>query len=113
LYTIALNHSRNHLRKRKVIARLKTTLTSIFRVETQKQTSPEDAVLQNEKEAALWRSLNQLDERHRVVMVLRYFQELSVAEISQILSVKEGTVHSRLHTAREKLRDALKSLHGD
>jgi RNA polymerase sigma-70 factor (ECF subfamily) len=113
LYTIALNHSRSHLRKRKMIERLKTTLTSIFRVETQKQTSPEDAVLQNEKEAALWRSLNQLDERHRVVVILRYFHELSVAEISEILSVNEGTIHSRLHTAREKLRDALKSMHGD
>jgi RNA polymerase sigma-70 factor (ECF subfamily) len=113
LYTIALNHSRSHIRKRKVSERLKTALTSIFRAEAQKQTSPEDAVLQNEKEAAIWRSLNQLDERHRVVVILRYFHEFSIAEISEILSVKEGTIHSRLHTAREKLRDALTSLHGD
>lgn len=110
LYTIALNHSRSHLRKRKVIERLKTTLTSIFRVETQKQTLPEDAAIQNEKEAAIWRSLNQLDERHRVVVILRYFHELSVAEISEVLSVNEGTIHSRLHTAREKLRDELKTM---
>jgi RNA polymerase sigma-70 factor, ECF subfamily len=111
LYTIALNHSRSYLRKRKVIERLKTTLTSIFQTETQKQTSPEDTVIQNEKEAALWRSLNGLDERHRIVVILRYFHELSVTEISDILSVNEGTIHSRLHTAREKLRDALKHLH--
>src|SRR5215207_745521 len=113
LYTIALNHSRSHLRKQKIVERLRTTLTSIFRVDAQKQGSPEETVMQNEKEAQIWRSLNQLDERHRIVVVLRYFHELSVTEISEILSVNEGTIHSRLHTAREKLRNALNHLHGE
>ena len=113
LYTIALNHSRSHLRKQKIVERLRTTLTSIFRVDALKQGSPEETVMQNEKEAQIWRSLNQLDERHRIVVVLRYFHELSVTEISEILSVNEGTIHSRLHTAREKLRNALNHLHGE
>lgn len=113
LYTIALNHSRSHLRKRKVLERLRTTLTSIFRIETEKQVSPEEMVVQSEKETQIWNSLNQLDERHRTVVVLRYFHELSVAEISEILSVNEGTIHSRLHSAREKLRDTLKNWHGE
>ena len=72
--------------------------------------SPEESAIRNEQEAAIWNSLNALDERHRIVVVLRYFHELSIAEISQILSVNEGTIHSRLHSAREKLRDALKAL---
>jgi RNA polymerase sigma-70 factor, ECF subfamily len=113
LYTIALNHSRSHLRKRKIIERLQSTLTAIFRVEVERPSSPEEAAIQNEKEAALWRSLNQLDEGHRIVVILRYFQELPVAQISEILSLPEGTIHSRLHNAREKLRDALKPLHGE
>lgn len=113
LYTITLNHSRNHLRKRKIIERLRTTLTSIFQMETEKQISPEEAVIQNEKEAQLWSSLNQLDEQHRTVVVLRYFHELSITEISEILSINEGTIHSRLHNAREKLRNALIHLRGE
>jgi len=116
LYTIAVNHSRSHLRKRKVIERLRSTLTAIFRVEVEKQNSPEEAVIQNEKESAIWRSLNQLDDRHRIVVVLRYFHDLSVSEISEILSIREGTIHSRLHTARARLRDSLKHLfaeHGE
>ena len=113
LYTIALNHSRSHLRKRKIIERLQSTLTPIFRIEIEKQDSPEEAMIQNEKEIAIWRSLNQLDDRHRIVVILRYFQELPVSEISEILSVNEGTIHSRLHTARERLRDSLKHLHGE
>ncbi len=113
LYTIALNHSRSHLRKRKVRERLWTTLTTIFKIETEKQISPEEAAIQNEKEAQIWNALNRLDEPHRTVVVLRYFHELSIAEISEILSVNEGTIHSRLHSAREKLRDVLKNWHGE
>ncbi|RPJ26953.1 MAG: RNA polymerase sigma factor [Chloroflexi bacterium] len=113
LYTIALNHSRSHLRKRKILDRLRTTLTTIFQIESQKGILPEEAVIQNEKEAQIWSSLNELDERHRAVVVLRYFHELSIAEISEILSVNEGTIHSRLHSAREKLRTTLKNWHGE
>ena len=110
LYTIALNHSRSRLRKRKTLERLKATLTSIFRIEVQKQTAPEDTVIQNEKEATLWNCLNQLDERLRIVIVLRYFHELSTSEIAEVLSIREGTIHSRLHNAREQLRRALENL---
>ena len=113
LYTIALNKSRSRLRKRKVINRLRLTLTAIFRVETEKQVSPEDTVIQNEREAVIWHAINQLDEQHRIALVLRYFHELSIREISEILSVHEGTIHSRLYTARERLKDSLKYLHGD
>jgi RNA polymerase sigma-70 factor (ECF subfamily) len=74
---------------------------------------PEETVIQNEKEAVLWKALNQLDERFRTVVVLRYFHELSIAEISEILSINEGTIHSRLHSAREKLKNALDDLDGE
>ena len=74
---------------------------------------PEELVIQNEKEAALWKSLNQLDEIHRIVVILRYFHELPVREISEILAIPEGTIHSRLHSARDILRVALEHLNGD
>lgn len=111
LYTITLNHSPSYLRKRKVIERLRTTLTMIFQIERQKQVCPEELVIENEKEAEVWKTLNQLDEPFRIVVILRYFHELSIAEISEVLSVNEGTIHSRLHTARARLRDALIHFH--
>ena len=113
LYTIAVNHSRSLLRKRKALAKLQRTLIWIFRIEHERQILPEETIIQNEKEAILWQSLNSLDDRHRIVVVLRYFHELSVREISEILSVNEGTIHSRLHSAREKLRSALENWNGD
>ena len=85
----------------------------MFQFETQKQPTLEESVIQNEKETAIWNALNELDEKHRMVMVLRYFQDLSSREIAEILSLSEGTVHSRLHTARERLRDALTGLQRD
>lgn len=113
LYTIAVNCSRSHLRKRRVVEKLQATLTRIFRVEFERQVLPEDAIIQNEKEEILWKSLNRLDDRHRIVVVLRYFHELSIREISEILEVNEGTIHSRLHSAREKLRIALGQVDGE
>ena len=114
LYTIALNQSRTHLRKGKLLERLKASLTSIFQLEEKhKQKSPEDIFIQGEKEAVIWNELNNLDERHRTVVILRYFHDLSIAEISEILAINEGTIHSRLHTARARLKRSLETLLGE
>src|SRR5688572_20926952 len=113
LYAIALIQSRRYLRKKRILERLQTTLNNVFRIDSQKQALPEEAIIANEKEAAIWSELNILDEKHRIVIILRYFHELSITEISEILSVNEGTVHSRLHNARERLRNTLGQLHKD
>ena len=112
LYTIGLNVSRNRLRKRKTLERLNNTLQAIFRVQTQKMPSPEDAIIQNEKDAALWKALNQLGEKQRIPLVLRYFHNLSTAEIAEVLNINEGTIHSRLHIGRERLRVELEKQSG-
>ena len=112
LYTIGLNLSRSHLRKRRLVERLRNTLINIFQVDAQKQSSPEEVAIQNEKETLIWEALNKLAERYRMVVVLRYFHELSITEISEILSINEGTVHSRLHTARQRMKNALEQLRG-
>ena len=113
IYTIALNTSRSYLRKRNTLEKLRSALTAISRINGQAQPSLEDKVVQNEQDSLLANALEKLDEKHRMVILLRYFQELSVAEIAEILSIHEGTVHSRLHTAREKLRDLLLPFHGE
>ena len=113
LYTITLNYSRNLLRKRKILERLRSATSSLFRLEGQKRILPEENVIQNEEDGTIWNGLNNLDERHRIVLVLRYFHEMSVAEIAETLALPEGTVHSRLHTARERLRLALEPTRGD
>lgn len=51
----------------------------------------------------------QLEEIFREVVILYYFEELSVREIAKILSVSEGTVKSRLSRARVKLKQFLEN----
>jgi RNA polymerase sigma-70 factor, ECF subfamily len=58
---------------------------------------------------ALHQSLEGLDERHRLPVVLFYFQDLSYREIAEALELPIGTVMSRLSRAREMLHDSLSS----
>lgn len=55
-------------------------------------------------EAELYALLAGLSPEHRAVVVLRYFENLSVTETAQTLGCSEGTVKSRAHTARQHLR---------
>ena len=65
------------------------------------------AVLRTEEQRRLYEALYVLDEKRRTVIVLYYFDELSVREIAQAVGATEGTVKSRLFSARRHLRQAL------
>lgn len=68
---------------------------------------PERVVEQEELKKMLAESLENLTERERKVIVLYYYEELTLKEISQILEVSESRV-SQLHTrALQKLRTKL------
>ena len=58
---------------------------------------------------ALHQSLERLDERHRLPIVMFYFQELSYREISEALELPIGTVMSRLSRARRLLHASLEA----
>lgn len=47
-----------------------------------------------------------LDERHRLPAVLYYIEDYEIKEIARMLRLPAGTVKSRLHRAREKMREA-------
>lgn len=53
------------------------------------------------------RTVRELDEPYRTVVLLRYFDELSPAEIADRLGVPVATVHTRLARALERLREKL------
>jgi len=52
-------------------------------------------------------ALNELDSKHRTVVVLRYFNDLSCDEVAGITGIPLGTVKSRLHYALKSLRQIL------
>jgi len=52
-------------------------------------------------------ALRGLPDDQRALLSLRYVDDYDVAAIGDILAVSEGTVKSRLHTAREHLRERM------
>ena len=70
---------------------------------------PEGVALRRERAVDLWQAVDTLSDVHRVVVLLRYQQELSYSEIAQTLGINEGTVKSRLYNAHRKLKKRLKT----
>lgn len=75
--------------------------------------SLEETVIQNELYRSINDKVNILSDKHRMVLVLFYFNELSVTEIAEILSTTEGTVKSRLFYARKLLKETLEKSKSD
>lgn len=113
LARITINLCRAQLQKRKRRALLANVLQSLHLAEPP-ATSPEGLTAQNETYQRLWQAVDALDEKHRLPVLLRYLHQMSVIEIATVLNLSEGTVHSRLHYAREKLQNKLRPfLSGD
>ncbi|MDE6603159.1 MAG: RNA polymerase sigma factor [Lachnospiraceae bacterium] len=66
-----------------------------------------EEVIAREEAERIARAVRSLPVKQRTVAVLYYYQECSVSEIAAILGVLEGTVKSRLYTARKFLRGKL------
>jgi RNA polymerase sigma-70 factor (ECF subfamily) len=52
---------------------------------------------------AFWKEVRRLPRRQSQVLALRYIDDLSVAEIAEVLQVAEGTVKALMHQARKRL----------
>ncbi|HEX9330817.1 MAG TPA: sigma-70 family RNA polymerase sigma factor [Anaerolineales bacterium] len=63
----------------------------------------------NELRAYLHKAINELDENYRLLVSLRYQNELSYEEIANTLNLPLGTVKTGLFRAKEQLRHALKT----
>jgi len=55
-------------------------------------------------------SLDELDYKLRIPLVLNIYGEMDLAEIATIMGIPEGTVKSRLFTARKQMREFLDTL---
>jgi RNA polymerase sigma-70 factor, ECF subfamily len=68
---------------------------------------PDELMQAAETREALWETLTRLSPGQRAAIMMRYYLELSDAEISERLQVPPGTVRRRLHDARKRLRQML------
>ena len=106
LYTIAVNACRGMLRRRKA----RQALARLLGREARPSARPadwEERLEQREAAGRLWSAVMRLEEKYRLVVVLRFEQELAIAEIAQVLSIPSKTVYSRLYEALHRLRSEL------
>jgi RNA polymerase sigma-70 factor (ECF subfamily) len=71
------------------------------------EASPEESAIDAEQEASLHAHIDSLPEKLRQPLALAALAELKLVEIASILGLPEGTVRRRIHTARQKLRQAM------
>lgn len=69
-----------------------------------------DMVFRTEQQQSILDALEKLTDNHRRILMLRYYSDLSYAEISDTLDIKLGTVMSRLSRAKRQLMEVLDDL---
>lgn len=69
---------------------------------------PESQLESLELHETVQKEILKLPEKYRTVIVLKYIEELSLNEISEILDLPLGTVKTRIHRGREALRQQLR-----
>jgi RNA polymerase sigma-70 factor (ECF subfamily) len=99
IYAIALNLSRDRMRMKQDMLELKDEWIGNDDVESQVETNIDRELLRKE--------IFEMNTLYREVLVLFYFEELSIKEISNLLNEKEGTIKSKLSRGRSILKESL------
>lgn len=82
---------------------------TVRRTERSDEVSSLDKVIQQEEAERVSAAVRNLSARLRTVVILYYYDSFTVKEISGILKITEGTVKSRLYTARKRMQSALEN----
>jgi RNA polymerase sigma-70 factor, ECF subfamily len=100
---ILVNQCRDQLRRRG-----RSVLIAAPTIRVEPTADPPDT----RSDPELDRALAALDLDHRVVVVMRYWQDRTVDDIAARVGIPSGTVKSRLHHAMRSLRASLEAGHG-
>ena len=93
-YRIDVNTSLDFLRKKKRNVAVGEEVFASF----------DYGIVDNYEDFDLQKALDNLPDKYRTVVVLRYFEDLKIEEIAQILNENTNTVKTRLYKSLEKLR---------
>lgn len=107
IYSIAANMCKDYIRRHRL--RPQNLFQRLTQQEFKKnQTSDiaEDYIRSTVKEG-LFEKIMELPVKYREVIILYYYKDLSIKEISYVLKEKESTLQSRLLRARKKLRELI------
>ena len=101
LCRVAHNKAISYLRKKGQLNQRETTLPD---VDKQPDNPGRDPVCKAEDASLVHECLRRIPVAQRSTLILFYVEDLSLEEISQVLEVPRGTVQSRLHHGRQKMK---------
>lgn len=113
LFRIATNLAIDRIRKKKPDFHLEDQVAGTEDLTYYSQFStdeelPEDQVVQLEMQEWIQEQIMLLPPKYRSAIILKYLEDLSLKEISEILHLPVATVKTRIHRGREALRKRLK-----
>lgn len=113
LYRIATNLTIDRLRKRKPDYYLDAEVKGTEGLDMYSQLAaeeklPEDELEELELQNYIQKQIAELPPKYRSIIMLRYLEDFSLQEISEILDIPIGTVKTRVHRGREALRKKLR-----
>lgn len=114
LYRIVVNHATNLVKRREHRRESPLSGTSEMEIHPDLRraadlaSNPHLNLERKERQRWVTQAVNSLPLKQRTVVILHEFEGLTHPEIASILNCSEGTVRSRLHYARHKLRDLLR-----
>lgn len=103
LYRIATNEVRMHYRKARQIGALPLEIDR----RSQEAPAASDGPAAAEECQLLHAAMLELKLKYRTALILRYFEDKTIAEISEITRRRPGTVKSQLHRGLAQLQDIL------
>lgn len=104
LISIAVNHARHHVR---AATRRRAAMGRLALEPEGTSHDPEQIQRRKELASLLTRALDTLPLEQRVAFVLCEVEDRTSREVAEITGVPEGTVRTRLHHAKKKLREEL------
>jgi RNA polymerase sigma factor (sigma-70 family) len=110
LFSVANNMCKNEYRAHEV----RTKAANHLKAEVKESVGAQggDNMDKASFEEKLARAIDGLDEARKQIMVLRFFDDLSIKEISDIVKCSEGTVKSRIFYTLQNLREQLAEFKG-
>lgn len=108
ILSITSNHCIDRLRRRRLVwLSLEEEPLMPHPALTSDIPGPEETTLTNERNLLVQGLLDDLNPEYRLAVILRYWYDLSYAEIAQMLDTTESAVKSRLFRARQALAEHL------
>ena len=118
LIRIGINESLRRIKKNGKMYHISHQTTedytnSLLELPEKNQMNPQNDMIRKENKKILEDAIDQLDEKYRVVYIMKEVEGMSIKEVATILNLTKSNVKVRLHRSRSMLKEILYALSAD